>query len=278
MTTVPMLPLALSTEPIDIGLIAAAVLLLVFAARTFLSGKGQAQMGMGFMLVAAVVWTFAIGRQVADFSAADGFRIAFGVVLLIPAFRVLFGSKSGATTAVVSLILSSVIAGPVITKAFPDREMKVRKQLEATASDLDAERELFDTLISLKAKQREVVEGFGISSTDELRGNAEAFTEAKRFSELDAKVRASQARIAELELNIVSLESSLASLQDDSLADSAKQRIDETLREIDAAAERRDGKSALDAYADDARALEVFEDQFAEKAGEGTTAEESSDS
>ena len=75
-------------------------------------------------------------------------------------------------------------------------------------------------------------------------------------------MRASQDRVAELEREVTTLESSLASLEDDTLGDTAKKRIDETLREIDAAAERRDGKSDLDTYADDAKALDTFESQF----------------
>ena len=58
---------ALAMSPIDWGLSASAILLVIFAARALVTGEGKAQMGCGFMFVAAAVGTFAIGRQVDGF-------------------------------------------------------------------------------------------------------------------------------------------------------------------------------------------------------------------
>ena len=54
--------IALSMQPIDWGLWGASIVLVVSAAGSFVTGKGKAQMGLGFMIVAAGVLTFAVGN------------------------------------------------------------------------------------------------------------------------------------------------------------------------------------------------------------------------
>ena len=124
---------ALSMSPLDWGLSASAILLVIFAARTLVTGEGKAQMGCGFMFVAAAVGTFAIGRQVDGFGLVDGARVTVGILLLVPVFRVLFSHKgSSVTVAVISLLAASVIAGPVVARIFPSTSRPTPRSCAST--------------------------------------------------------------------------------------------------------------------------------------------------
>ena len=111
---------ALAMSPIDWGLSASAILLVIFAARALVTGEGKAQMGCGFMFVAAAVGTFAIGRQVDGFGLVDGARITVGILLLVPVFRVLFSHKEQRHGGGDLPAAASVIAGPVVARIFPE--------------------------------------------------------------------------------------------------------------------------------------------------------------
>ena len=146
---------ALAMSPIDWGLSASAILLVIFAARALVTGEGKAQMGCGFMFVAAAVGTFAIGRQVDGFGLVDGARITVGVLLLVPVFRVLFSHKgSSVTTAVISLLAASVIAGPVVARIFPEhvetgasREVSpIDEEIEGVEQELARKRAALDAI------------------------------------------------------------------------------------------------------------------------------------
>ncbi len=267
-----MTTLALSMSPIDWGLSGASILLLIFAARTFVTGKGQSQMGFGFMLVAAVVWTFAIGRQIDDFSTGDMARVAIGVLLLVPVFRVLFTHTSGSvTTAVVSLLLSSVIAGPVLTRAFPehvdsDPRTVLTTKLEKTDKALKDTQVTRDRLFSDAAAERKALEAMNLKTAAEIEANPtaiEILTRYMRFKEeIDSLGREEKALKNEKE----SLESSLAALERGADHREAMDRASQIREQVEAEAARRLEKSDLERYTDRAKMLELFEEEFTKDA------------
>lgn len=260
--------LALSMSPIDWGLSGAAILLLIFAARTFVTGEGKSQMGFGFMLVAAVVWTFAIGRQIDDFSTADMIRVAIGILLLVPVFRVLFTHTSGSvTSAVISLILSSVIAGPVLTRAFPEHiKVDVRTELNAKLGQVDKDLETAtktrDSVFAFAAKERETLDAMDVGSREEIEANPMALESLERYmrykEQIDSLGREEKALKREKE----SLQNSLAALDRGADHQGAMDRAAEIRAEVEAEAARRMEKSDLERYTDRAKMLELFEEEF----------------
>lgn len=261
--------LALSMQPLDWGLMGASALLVLSAARTFTTGKGKAGFGLGTMIVAAFVFTFAIGRQVDGFGFFDGFRVSVGLLLLIPVFRAVFGQGGGTTTAVISLLLASVSAGPVVARAFPDhvasgeprQVVQVERQLEQVRSELETKRGVFDRLNAELAERRKELEARGIESRAALLADADALVVAERFAQLDAETGQVFARIRELEGEEASLERSLEMLRRTGGDQAAIDEAEAILRRVDESVDRL-GKSTLETQVDRERAMDVFEEQF----------------
>ena len=104
-----------------------------------------------------MVGTFAIGRQVDGFGLVDGARITVGVLLLVPVFRVLFSHKgSSVTTAVLSLLAASVIAGPVVARIFPEHVevddsheiSRVDEEIGRVEQELEEKRAALDAIVT----------------------------------------------------------------------------------------------------------------------------------
>lgn len=261
---------AIQMTPLDWGISAAAVLMLIFAARTFVSGKGRAQMGLGFALVASVVWTFAIGRQLADFTLVDGLRVAAGIFLLVPVFRVLFTHSSGSvTTAVVSLLLASVIAGPVVAPFIDGVDSGVAPEIERLTREIDATEEEIanleatrDRVMAFAATERSKIDEFGEKSVDEIQKDADAMAVVEKYAAYKTKLEEIMGDIKTLEAQREDLESTLAALQSgDDVRDSLA-RAEEIREEVEADAQRRDDRPAVEGYIKGAKALEIYERDF----------------
>lgn len=263
-----MTTLALSMSPIDWGLSGASILLLIFAARTFVTGEGKSQIGFGFMLVAAVVWTFAIGRQIDDFSTGDMVRVAIGVLLLVPVLRVLFTHTSGSvTSAVVSLILASVIAGPVLTRAFPehvkvDARTELAGKLSQVEVDLQTATKTRDSVFAFAAKEREALDAMNLGSREEIEANPKALESLQRYMRYKEQVDSLGREEKALKLEKESLQNSLAALERGADHQEAMDRAAEIRTEVEAEAARRLEKSDLERYTDRAKMLDLFEEEF----------------
>ena len=261
---------AIQMTPLDWGISAAAVLMLIFAARTLVSGKGRAQMGLGFALVASVVWTFAIGRQLADFTPLDGLRVAAGIFLLVPVFRVLFSHSSGSiTTAVVSLLLASVIAGPVIAPFIdgmdsgvaPEIERLTRK-IDSTDDEIDSLEATRDQVMSFAAVERAKLEGFGKKSVEEIESDADAMAALEKYAGYKTKLEEIMGDIKTLEGQRESLESTLTALQRGGDVRDSLARAEEIRAEVEREAERRDDRPTVESYVKRGEALEIYEREF----------------
>lgn len=260
---------ALSMQPLDWGLMGASALLVLSAARTFSTGKGKAGFGLGTMIVAAFVFTFAIGRQVDGFRVIDGFRVSVGLLLLIPVLRAVLGQGGGTTTAVLCLILASVSAGPVVARAFPDhvssdeprQVVQVERQLDDVRDELETKRAVFERLNAELAERRADLEARGLASREALASDPKALEIAQRFALLDAQTGQVFARINELEGEEQSLVESLEMLRRTGGDQDAIDEAEAILKRVDESVTRL-GKSTLETQVDRERAMDVFEQQF----------------
>ena len=263
---------ALPMSPIDWGLSASAILLGVFAARTLFTGEGKAQMGCGFMFVAAAVGTFAIGRQVDGFGLVDGARITVGVLLLVPVFRVLFSHKgSSVTTAVISLLAASVIAGPVVARIFPEHVevdvsheiSRVDEEIGRVEQELEKKRAALGEIVTPTAEARAAIDALGVETAEELAGNEEALQRWRAYKDLRDDRAELLGEIESLEERRAVLRASRTALEEGAEDRVAPARADGVHEEVEPAAKGRDARSGGESYTDRAELLEFFEQETA---------------
>lgn len=263
---------ALSMSPIDWGLSASAILLVIFAARTLVTGEGKAQMGCGFMFVAAAVGTFAIGRHVDGFGLVAGARITAGILLLVPVFRVLFNhTGSSVTTAVISLLAASIIAGPVVARIFPEHvetdvphEISlVDEEIERVKQELEETRATRDAIVISTAEARAAFDALGVETAEALARDEVALESWRTYKGLRDKMAELLTEIESLEEQRANLEASRAALEEGADHRGALARAESIRREVEAAAKGRDARSDAERYADRAELLEFFEQETA---------------
>ena len=215
--------LAITMAPIDWGISIAALLLLLFSARMLVSGKGKSQMGLSFAVLAAVIWTFAIGRHIEGFSNVDGLRVAAGALLMVPVLRALF-SQTGAsiTGAVIAVLLAAWAAGPVIARYSPnvvEAELPAQERLAAKLAKVDAELaklgSVSEITSSLAATERGKLADMNVSTASDVDASPEAMTALKRWSgykgklnQLSLQIKALRAQREEITTVISALERS----------------------------------------------------------------------
>lgn len=264
---------ALAMSPIDWGLSASAILLVIFAARTLVTGEGKAQMGCGFMFVAATVGTFAIGRQVDGFGLVDGARITIGILLLVPVFRVLFSHKgSSVTVAVISLLAASVIAGPVVARIFPEhvetgasREVPpIDEEIQGVEQELARKRAELDAIETPMAEARAALDALGIETLDELARSEEALERLQTYKDLLDDWKGLRVDIEALEKQLADLKAYEAALAEGAEGRGALARPGSLRREAGAGASARGASSDAEGYADRAELLEFFQQEIAD--------------
>ena len=263
---------ALSMSPIDWGLSASAILLVIFAARTLVTGEGKAQMGCGFMFVAAAVGTFAIGRQVDGFGLVAGARVTVGILLLVPVFRVLFShTGSSVTAAVISLLAASVIAGPVVARIIPEHVKadvphgiaRVDEEIERVTQELDEARATWGAISSLTAEARAAVDALGIETAEALARDEEALERWRTYKGLRDSMTELLVEIEFLEEQRANLEASKAALEEGADHRGALARADSIRETAEETARGREARSEAERYADRAELLEFFERETA---------------
>ncbi len=261
--------LSIAMAPIDWGISIAAIVMLIFAARTFVSGKGRSQMGASFAFVAATVWTLALGRHVDGFSWVDGFRIGIGVLLLVPVFRVLFSHTGGsATGAVVSILLASVIAGPVLGRYFDEVTTERSPELERMKLDvkaLDTQLEELtstrDTVANFAATERAKLDEFGLSTADEIEGNPAAMATLEKYAKYKTELNRLTQQIADVRDDKVNMEATVAAIEQGGRASGAGMSEAERFRaKVERDAERT--KSIQEKYTERSEMRDLFEKEF----------------
>ena len=70
---------------LDLGASAAAVLLFLFAARSFVVGSNHEPLGWSFGLAAGGILAWLLREQLGGFG--NGMRLGLGIILLLPALR-----------------------------------------------------------------------------------------------------------------------------------------------------------------------------------------------
>ncbi|MEM9802126.1 MAG: hypothetical protein AAGA20_17510 [Planctomycetota bacterium] len=258
--------LASALTPLDWGITAGAVLILIYAARTFVTGKGKSQMGASFAFMASLVWTLAIGRHLDGFTFLHGLQVAFGVLLLVPVLRVLFTHTGGSITfAVISLILASAIAGPVIARfagqiTDPDRPRveEVRVALDEVERDIEAKTKTRDQVAGFAGAERESLRESGHDSAEDIEADPAALAALERYAGYKDQLDNLMAEIAELMERKEELSMSLAVLESENGASGAEA---ERIRRLVEAEVERD-RPMVERYARRGEMLELFEEEF----------------
>jgi prefoldin subunit 5 len=267
--------LAITMAPIDWGISIAALLMLLFSARMLVSGKGKSQMGLSFAVLAAVIWTFAIGRHIDGFSTVDGFRVAAGALLMVPVLRALF-SQTGAsiTGAVVAVLLAAWAAGPVIARYSPnvvEAELPAQERLTNKLAEVDAELAKLgatsETVSSYAAAERGKLADMNVSSEADVDANPEAMTALKRWagykgelSQLSMQMKGLRAQRTELTTALSALER--AGGNEDAILEADR------IRELVEAEAGREDLSIVEDYTQRGKMLELLDKEFGESATE----------
>ncbi|MEM1448860.1 MAG: hypothetical protein AAGI22_07090 [Planctomycetota bacterium] len=255
--------------PLDWGITAAAALMLLYAARTFVSGKGKSQMGASFAFVAALVWTLALGRHLDGFSFLDGFRVAIGVLLLVPVLRVAFSHTGGSIVfAVMSLILASVIAGPVVGRfagqLSPGGAPRV-ESIESTIADLDTEIELQSEtrkrVAGFLVEERDKLQATGLKTAAEIDANPEAFDTLRRYARYKQEHQNLSEVIAQLEQRKDELERTLVLMESGTSSEIASKTDAQRIKELVEADIARE-QPVLEKFSERGEVLELFESEF----------------
>lgn len=279
---------AITMAPMDWGISIAALMMLLFAARTLVSGKGRSQMGLSFAVLAAVVWTFAIGRHIEGFSTVDGIRVAVGALLLVPVLKALFSQTgSSITGAVVAVLLASWAAGPVIARYSPNVVQadlppveRLTQRLEEVDKQLASSTATAEVTASHAATERAKLVELGVTSEADVDATPEALTALKRWSLYKGELNQLSLQIKDLRGLRAELQTQLSALERAGGDDASIAEADR-IRELVEREAGRDDKTIVESYTDRAKMLELLESEFGaqgsfpEGVPEGTPAETS---
>ncbi len=95
---------------LDLAASAAAVLLFLFAARSFVMGSNREPLGWGFGVASGLILAYLVRDKVGGFD--NGIRIGIGILFVLPALHALVDPRSTSIfSAVIGLVLAFAIAG-----------------------------------------------------------------------------------------------------------------------------------------------------------------------
>ena len=267
--------LAITMAPIDWGISIAALLLLLFSARMLVSGKGKSQMGLSFAVLAAVIWTFAIGRHIEGFSTVDGLRVAAGALLMVPVLRALF-SQTGAsiTSAVIAVLLAAWAAGPVIARYSPnviEAELPAQERLAAKLAEVNAELtklgSVSEITSSLAATERGKLADMNVSSASDVDASPEAMTALKRWSGYKGKLNQLSMQIKALRAQRDEITTVISALERAGGNEDAIVQADQ-IRELVETEAGREDLSIVEDFSRREKMLELLAKEFGADAGE----------
>jgi hypothetical protein len=254
---------AAAMTPVDIGITAGAVLLLVYSARAMFSKEGKAQLGCGFAVVAAVLWSFALGRMIPNFTWQDGMRLAAGALLLLPALRVFFQhGKGSVVSGAIGLVLASIIAGPVVQRYLHEAGIlegprSIDEQLTATDEEIDRLQDLSVQLAGDQATRTKRLAERGHSTAEALAADPESMQLMREYAELDARMTDLRRRLETLRAE----RAKLSAAQADGTRSLTELELDRIRREVVEASDVSE-KSGLELFTEQQQLLELFERDF----------------
>lgn len=95
---------------LDLAASAAAVLLFLFAARSFVTGSNREPLGWGFGVASGLILAYLVRDKVGGFD--NGIRIGIGILFALPALHALVDPRSTSiVSAVFGLVLAFAVAG-----------------------------------------------------------------------------------------------------------------------------------------------------------------------
>lgn len=258
--------IAAAMTPTDIGITAGAVLLLVYAARTMVSKEGKAQMGCGFAVAAAVLWSLALGRRIPNFTTGDGLRLAAGALLLLPAFRAIFRhGKDSVVSGAVGLVMASIIAGPVVQRYLDEAGIlqgpkTPEEQISATTEEIERLEGMRKQLAGDMLVRQKRLEERGHANSEALANDPESMALMREWAGFKARIADLDNRLATLNTERQKLE--LAKADGSRTLDESE--LDRIRREVVEASDVSD-KSVLEIYTEQRDLLELFEKEIAGK-------------
>jgi len=249
--------------PTDIGISAGALLLLVYAARTMVSKEGRAQMGCGFAVAAAVLWSLALGRGIPNFTTQDGLRLALGALLLLPAFRALFQhGKGSVVSGAVGLVMASIVAGPVVQRYLDQAGIlegphTAAEQLAATDAEIDRKEvirvELTGKLLTLKRQLQDLDAARTDKSEEAMVVDSTTMDLMQAFSRVQKHLAATDQRLSDLRTE----RAKLSAVEADSTRSLTEIELEQIRRDVHEAS-RKEDKSALELYTEQQELLELY--------------------
>jgi hypothetical protein len=254
--------IAAAMTPTDIGITAGAVLLLVYAARTMVSKEGKAQMGCGFAVAAAVLWSLALGRGIPNFTTQDGLRLAAGALLLLPAFRAIFQhGKASVVSGAIGLVLASVIAGPVVQRYLDEAGIlqgprTMEEQITATDEEIERLQGLRMQLAGDMLTRKKRILERGHADAEAMAADPDSMQLMREYAEF-------KTRIADLDTRLATLTSErakLAGARDDSNRTLTELELDRIRREVVEASDVSD-QSVLEIYTERKELFDLFENE-----------------
>ncbi len=161
-------------QPIlDIAASAAAVLLFLFAARSFVVGSNHEPLGWGFGLASGGILAYLVKDHVGGFG--NGLRLGLGILLALPALRAIVDPKSTSIlTAVFSLLIAFAVAGNPAKKLIqaygPETAtsdlVRTQNELGKLEKQRDRAREILDELSLQKDEIKRELKSLDLSNDD----------------------------------------------------------------------------------------------------------------
>lgn len=212
-------------SPFRWGMMIVGAFLAVYAALTLRGAKAGADrrrttMGCGFVLLAGLVWGYALGGFLGDFWA--GMRLGVAFALVLPALAALASpGRGGIVAAAVMLVLAVVLGAEPFPKLFrrfstsaPSRlARQVSGALDEARERIDSTQQHAEALEDSRKDLRKQVAALGYGDFDSLAADADAYALLTELAEVDRFQAAAWARLERLQADVPQLESALRRLE-----------------------------------------------------------------
>ncbi len=254
--------------------------LVLYAALVLLRGigradrRGQHSLGCGFVLLAGVVWGFALAQYVGAWWT--GMRLGIGLALVLPALTALARpARGGVLFSVVLLATAVALAAPAMPRlwerARPGRTAAMVRELEQAADSLLARIENTEAYISQMRQERrglsERIRRAGYGEFAEIAGDPEGYALLVELAEVDRLIEQSEAWLRRAQDTMARTRaaarrlSRLAGAEDATGVEVAEEEIREILAEIEATP-AAPGPATVEEHVERERLRELFEAEF----------------
>ncbi|NLW50584.1 MAG: hypothetical protein GXY85_07025 [Candidatus Brocadiaceae bacterium] len=207
------------------GMVAVGAFLALYAAATLLRARGEAHqrrttMGCGFVLLAGLVWGYALGGFLDDPWGARRLGMAFALVL--PALAALANpGRRGIVMAMAMLVVAVALGAdqvaPLLRRVHrtPSGRVagKVSGTLEEARARIESTRAVLADLEAERADLRRAVQATGHRDFESLAADPQAYTLLTELAEVDRLLESARTRLERLSVDVPRLESALRRLE-----------------------------------------------------------------